>query len=200
MPADRTIPRVCLQCGDPFLVWEHCVRAGYGNYCSRTCHHESRRRRVQKTCAGCGFQFWVIPARAETARFCSRKCKSKNYGTHLHINKNGYVVILCPDGKKRLEHRLVAERSIGRPIRRGEHVHHINGVRSDNRPENLQVLSASDHMSIHKRIAGWSRQFACCIECGETARRHIGHGLCARCYCREKSRRDHNIPPERYRV
>lgn len=47
-----------------------------------------------------------------------------------------------------MEHRLVAEQSIGRRIEKTEHVHHINGVKDDNRPENLEVISASAHAPI----------------------------------------------------
>lgn len=196
----RTIPRTCIQCGVSFLTWEHSVRAGYGNYCSSPCHHESRRNRVSISCERCGETFSVIPSRAIAARYCSLKCKSANYGTDRHIDRHGYAVVLCDDGRKRPEHRVVAERMIERPLRRGEHVHHANEDRTDNSPENLRVLTVSEHISIHKRINGWSRNFASCIQCGETARRHISRGLCSRCYCRQKSRRDHHVSPERYRV
>lgn len=41
------------------------------------------------------------------------------------------------------QHRFVMEEHIGRPLRREETVHHINGVRHDNRLENLELWSSS---------------------------------------------------------
>lgn len=50
----------------------------------------------------------------------------------------------------RHEHRIVAAQKIGRPLRRGEIVHHINGNIRDNRPENLQVMSQGQHIEEHR--------------------------------------------------
>lgn len=48
------------------------------------------------------------------------------------------------------EHRLVAEEKIGRLLDPKEVVHHINEDRGDNRPNNLIVLSKSDHHLLHR--------------------------------------------------
>ena len=57
--------------------------------------------------------------------------------------KSGYAYVSRRgDGtRKRLEHRVMMEYMIGRPLLRNENVHHINGIRDDNRPENLELWS-----------------------------------------------------------
>ena len=48
-----------------------------------------------------------------------------------------------------MTYRQVAAKKIGRSLRSGEVVHHVNGNRRDNRPENLQVMGASEHQRYH---------------------------------------------------
>lgn len=50
------------------------------------------------------------------------------------------------------EHRCVMEKYLKRKLKDNEVVHHINGDKSDNRIENLQVMTLSEHSSLHQKI------------------------------------------------
>ncbi|MBF0263560.1 MAG: HNH endonuclease [Magnetococcales bacterium] len=51
----------------------------------------------------------------------------------------------------RHEHRVVAEQMLGRPLRTDEHVHHRDGNKHNNTPENLDVMNWLDHLQLHAR-------------------------------------------------
>lgn len=55
------------------------------------------------------------------------------------MNPKGYVYLSLPGKSNYAEHRYVMEQTLGRELIPGENVHHINGIRHDNRPENLEL-------------------------------------------------------------
>lgn len=93
-----------------------------------------------------------------------------------NVDKSGYIMIKKPDhpfcnnsGYVR-EHRLVMEKIVGRYLDKLEVVHHKNGTKSDNRPENLELLACvADHNRLERVGKKFPRKDGCwsnCIVCG----------------------------------
>ena len=93
---------------------------------------------------------------AETRKKMSESSKGCGIG-HKKNRSDGYVSIYFPDHPKCtkdgyvMEHDLVMECIIGRHLTDGEVVHHKNGIRNDNRKENLQLLTFKEHASLHMK-------------------------------------------------
>ena len=72
------------------------------------------------------------------------------------VLKNGYRQ-LESNGKREYEHRSVVEKHIGRPLRAGEQVHHLNGNKLDNRINNLVLMTTFEHQSLHSKRRGFGK-------------------------------------------
>jgi len=74
------------------------------------------------------------------------------------------------------EHVLVAEKKLGRLLEKDEEVHHLDLVRSNNRPNNLIVILKSEHMALHAwldkigytcdNVSHLDREYECIPRCG----------------------------------
>ena len=78
-------------------------------------------------------------------------------GGRYTSKETGYVFVKVPchpNADKRgfvREHVLIMSNKLGRPIAENEVVHHINGIKNDNRPENLDVMHRGAHHSHHHK-------------------------------------------------
>ena len=69
----------------------------------------------------------------------------------VSMKSSGYLQVTIGKNKNRGYHVIIMEQHIGRKIEKNEVVHHINGIRSDNRIENLLLMSRSAHSSLHAK-------------------------------------------------
>lgn len=106
-------------------------------------------------CLQCGSEFEVMPYRAATAKYCSWVCGQKAKAIRSR-DLNADKWRFQGEGKTYTKyygkhmHRVVAETVLlGRSLKPGEIVHHIDGNKLNNDPGNLRVMTQSEHVRLH---------------------------------------------------
>lgn len=109
-------------------------------------------------CEFCGGSFMDWPCKLKTRRFCSGRCRNKARASS-RTRINGYIFRLVPGHPAAMrhglvaEHRLVAEKALGKILPDTAVVHHHNEDPTDNRPENLVICQdQSYHLLLHMRM------------------------------------------------
>ncbi len=120
--------------------------------------------KINIICKGCGKEFEIYRSRIDKIVRCSFACRRKNI--KKVISDEGYILIFEPENPNAnatgyiLEHRKIMAAYLGRKLKRSEDVHHINGVKTDNRIENLQVMNHSDHAKLSNSHGGWNKKLS----------------------------------------
>jgi hypothetical protein len=123
-------------------------------------HGRPDKKVANKVCKNCGKDFTIphcwLKKRVNAGQFCSKECfydhsrKNENlFGGNkpwtgrqgIYTDSQGYVFEYDPARQKYVrQHRLVMEQMLGRPLEAWEKVHHKNGKRAENGPENLELV------------------------------------------------------------
>lgn len=155
----------CKQCGEDFEVTPAWARNGRRKFCSKECHTKGNYR-PSRTGERHSEESRKKMADANTGKFLRENSSQWKGGRYYSSTGYVYVMVDTLDPKKQmlardmligrrnqryiLEHRVNAAAKLGRTITHSEVVHHLNGVKDDNRPENLTVQSRKGHSQAHR--------------------------------------------------
>lgn len=169
-PTEKKAMMACQECGQEFLVYKSWIRNGRRKYCSRKCAAKNYEKRTGEKSAKLGMR-WTEEQRERASQRRAELGTVKRGPDHPQwkggrLMNGGYVSVLIPqleDAERAmacqmrpplgyiLEHRLVAAMALGRPLTTSELVHHLNGDKLDNRPENLTVRERGKHSQEHRQ-------------------------------------------------
>lgn len=157
-----------------------------------SCQPGKRRTGENRICPVCNKEFYVAKWQIEDTKrnqgtYCSVECKNKSItGMKFHMaetpqlvipHAQGYILEWVgydyPNNKsgRVLQHRLIMERHLGRYLNNNEEIHHINGIKTDNRIENLKIVTPSIHQKLYHKdrliLQPKPKTTIYCPECGK---------------------------------
>ena len=137
---------ICDYCSKEFIRNKSGVDSVKHHYCSKVCFQKSEKGRSINNEQREGLKLGFGSGN-----------KNGNWKGGSYKQSQGYTYVLSPDHPNAdthgymLEHRLVMEKYIGRYLAPDEVVHHVNGIRNDNRIENLKLYKKGEHTALHNQ-------------------------------------------------